>query len=73
MVRATGLRHPTPGGCCEAMDDESLIDGLMCYGGMYLYRLGGGRLHDRSNLVLIRYNHILYIRTSNKLELKSVT
>jgi hypothetical protein len=22
--------------------DESMIDGLRCYGGMYLYRLGGG-------------------------------
>jgi hypothetical protein len=52
---------------------ESLIDGLRCYGGMYLYRLGGGWLHDRSNLVLICYNHILYIRNSYKLETKSVT
>jgi hypothetical protein len=36
-----------------------MIDGLRCYGGMYLYRLGGGWLHDRSNLVLICYNPIL--------------
>jgi hypothetical protein len=43
-----------------------LIDGLRCYGDMYLYRLRGGRLHDRFNLVLICYNHILYIRNSNK-------
>jgi hypothetical protein len=33
--------------------DESMVDGLRCYGGMYLYRQGGGRLHNRSNLVLI--------------------
>jgi hypothetical protein len=52
---------------------ESMIDGLRCYGGMYLYRLGGGWLHDRSNLVLIYYNLILFIRKSNKLEIKSVT
>ena len=52
--------------------DESMIDGLRCYGGMYLYRLGGGWLHDRSNLVLICYNHILYIRNSNKLKTKFV-
>jgi hypothetical protein len=43
--------------------DESMIDVLRCYGGMYLYRLGGVWLHDRSNLVLICYNHILSIRT----------
>jgi hypothetical protein len=49
-----------------------MIDDLMCYDGMYLYRLGGGWLHDRSNLVLIYYNHILYVRNSNKLETKSV-
>jgi hypothetical protein len=30
-------------------------------------------LHDRSNLVLICYNHILSIRNSNKLETKFVT
>jgi hypothetical protein len=30
-------------------------------------------LHERSNLVLIYYNHILYIRNSNKLKTKSVT
>jgi hypothetical protein len=53
--------------------DESMIDGLRCYGGMYLYRLGGGWLHDRSNLVFICYNPILFIRNSNKLEIKSVT
>ena len=35
--------------------DESMIDGLRCYGGLYLYRLGGGWLHDRSNLVFIYY------------------
>jgi hypothetical protein len=29
-------------------------------------------LYDRSNLVLICYNHILSIRNSNKLETKSV-
>jgi hypothetical protein len=56
----TGLRHPARGG-------------LRYYGDMYLYWLGGGWLHDRSNLVLICYNHILYIRNSNKLEPKSVT
>jgi hypothetical protein len=33
--------------------DESMVEGLRCYGGMYLYRLGGGWLHDRSNLILI--------------------
>jgi hypothetical protein len=53
--------------------DESMIDSLSYYGGMYLYRLGGGWLHDRFNLVLICYNHILYIRNSNKLETKYVT
>jgi hypothetical protein len=53
--------------------DESMIDGLRCYGDMYLYRLVGGWLHDRSNLVLICYNHILYIRNSNKLDNQSVT
>jgi hypothetical protein len=53
--------------------DESLIDGLMCYGGMHLYWLGGGWLYDISNLVLICYNRILYIRNSNKLETKYVT
>jgi hypothetical protein len=52
--------------------DESMIDGLRCYGGMYFYRLGGGWLHDRFNLVLICYNPILSIRNSNKLETKSV-
>jgi hypothetical protein len=77
----TGLRHPAHGGRPTGERwllqgyrwDESLIDGLRCYGGMYLYRLGGGRLHDRSNLELTCYNHILYIRNSNKLEPKSVT
>jgi hypothetical protein len=81
-------------------EDRFMIDGLRCYGGMYLYRLEVGgymidliwylsvtilsyllvtltnskpnRLHDRSNLVLIYYNHILSIRNSNKLETKSV-
>jgi hypothetical protein len=69
----TGLRHPARGGRPTGKRwllrgygwDESLIDGLRCYDDMYLYRLGGGRLHDRSNLVLICYNHILYIRISN--------
>jgi hypothetical protein len=40
---------------------------------MYLYTLGGGWLHDRSNLVLICYNPILYVRKSKKLETKFVT
>jgi hypothetical protein len=53
--------------------DVSMIDGFRCYGGIYLYRLGGGWLQDRSNPVLICYNCILYIRNSNKLETKSVT
>jgi hypothetical protein len=53
--------------------DESMIDGLRCSSDMYLYRLGGGWLYDRSNLVLMCYNYILYIRNSNKLETKSVT
>jgi hypothetical protein len=53
--------------------DESMIDGLRCYGGIYLYRLGGGWLDDRSNLVLIYYNPIQSVRNSNKLETKSVT
>jgi hypothetical protein len=55
------------------IEDESIIDGLRCYGGMSLYRLGGGWLHGRSNLVLIYYNLILSIRNSNKLETKFVT
>jgi hypothetical protein len=46
--------------------DESMIDGLRCYD-------GSEWLLDRSNLVLIFYNHILSIRNSNKLETKSVT
>jgi hypothetical protein len=53
--------------------DESMIDDLRCYGGMYLYRLGGRWLHDRSNLILICYNHILYIKNSKKLKTKSLT
>jgi hypothetical protein len=77
----TGLRHPARGGRPTGERwllrgygwDESLIDGLRCYGGMYLYRLGGGWLHDRSNMLLIYYNHILYIRNSNKLETKYIT
>ena len=60
----TGLQHPACGGRPTGERwllrgygwDESLIDGLRCYGGMYLYRLEGGWLHDRSNLVLICYN-----------------
>jgi hypothetical protein len=47
------------GGLLWLGGDESMIDGLMYYGGMYLYR------HDRSNLVLICYNPILSIRNSN--------
>jgi hypothetical protein len=39
--------------------DVSMSDGLRGFGGMHLYRLGGERLHDRSNLILICYNHIL--------------
>jgi hypothetical protein len=54
-------------------EDESIIDGLRCYGGMYLYRLGGGWLRDGSNLVLICYNTIISVRNFNKLETKSVT
>jgi hypothetical protein len=77
----TGLWHPARGGRPTGERwllrgygcDESLIDGLRCYGDMYLYRLGGGWLHDISNLVLICYNHILYIRNYNKLETKSIT
>jgi hypothetical protein len=53
--------------------DESMIDDLRFYGCMYLYRLGGGWQHDRSNMVLICYNPILSIRNSNKLETKYVT
>jgi hypothetical protein len=52
---------------------DYMIDGLRCYGGIHLYRLGGGWLNDRSNLILICYNLILSIRNSNKLETKSVT
>jgi hypothetical protein len=36
--------------------DESMIHSLRCYGDMYFYRLGGGWLYDRSNLVIICYN-----------------
>jgi hypothetical protein len=53
--------------------NESMIDGLGCYGDMYLYRLEYRWLHDRSNLILICYNHITSIRNSNKIETKSVT
>jgi hypothetical protein len=53
--------------------DESMIDDLRYYGGMYLYSLGGGWLHDRSSLALICYNNILYIRNSNKFKNKFVT
>jgi hypothetical protein len=49
---------------------DEWIDDLRCYGGMYLYRMGGEWLHDRSNMVLIYYNHIVSIRNSNKLETK---
>jgi hypothetical protein len=44
---------------------ESLIDGLRCYCGMYLYRLGGGWLHDGSNMVLIYYNHTYTLGITN--------
>jgi hypothetical protein len=55
--------------------DESMIDALRCYGGMYLYMMGCGWLHDRSNLILVCYKfyHILSIRNFNKLETKSIT
>jgi hypothetical protein len=53
--------------------DESMIDGLRCYGIMYLYRLGGGWSNNRSNLVLICYNSILSVSNSNKLETKFVS
>jgi hypothetical protein len=53
--------------------DESMIDDMRFYGDMYLYRLGGGWLHGRSNLVLIYYNPILSIKNSNKLETQSVS
>jgi hypothetical protein len=65
----TGLRHPVHDG--RPTGERwllwgygwygSLINGLRCYDGMYLYRLGGGWLHDKSDLVLICYNHIIYI------------
>jgi hypothetical protein len=45
--------------------DESMVDGVRCYGDIYLYRVGGGWLHDRSNLVLIYKNSILSVRNSN--------
>jgi hypothetical protein len=32
-------------------EDESMVDGFRCYGGIYLYTHGGGRLHNKSNLV----------------------
>ena len=50
-----------------------MIDSLRCYGGMYLYKLGVGWLHDKSNMILIYYNHIIFVRNSNKLETKSAT
>jgi hypothetical protein len=34
-------------------EDDFMVDGLRCYGVMYLYRQGGGRFYDRSNLVTI--------------------
>jgi hypothetical protein len=48
--------------------DEFMIDGLRCYGGMYLYRLGGGWLHNRSILILICYNlyYLLGTLTNSK-------
>jgi hypothetical protein len=51
--------------------DAYMIDGLRCYGGMYLYRLRGGWLHDRSNLVLIYYNlsYLLGTLTNSKANL----
>jgi hypothetical protein len=50
-----------------------MIDGLRCYGGIYLYRLRGGWLHDRSNIVLICYNPILSVRNYNKFKTKFIT
>jgi hypothetical protein len=35
-------------------------DGLRCYGGMYLDRMGGGWLHDRSNLYLSLQPYPIY-------------
>jgi hypothetical protein len=40
------------------IEDESMIDGLRCYSGIYLYRLGGGWLYDKPNLVPICWNPI---------------
>jgi hypothetical protein len=37
--------------------DESMIDGLRCYGGMYLYMLGGGGY--MTDLILYLYVTIL--------------
>jgi hypothetical protein len=45
--------------------DESMVECLRCYGGMYLYRLGDRWLHDISNQVLICYNPNLSVRNSN--------
>jgi hypothetical protein len=51
----TGLRHPARGGRPTSdrwllrsyRGDESMIDGLRCYGGIYLYRLEvGGYMVD---------------------------
>jgi hypothetical protein len=33
-----------------------MVYGLMSYGRMHLYRWGGSRLHDRSNLVTYSYD-----------------
>jgi hypothetical protein len=81
MTRDNGALRTRGGGplwlgwrwCCREAIEVCMIDGLRCYGGMYLYMLGGLWLHDRSNLVLIYYNHILSFRNSNKLETKFVT
>jgi hypothetical protein len=45
--------------------DESMVEGLRCYGDMYLYRWGDGWLHDISNQVLICYNLNLSVRNFN--------
>jgi hypothetical protein len=44
--------------------DESMVEGLRCYGDMYLYRQEDGWLHDLSNLLLICYNPNLSVRNS---------
>jgi hypothetical protein len=71
-----GLRHPAYGGRPTGERwllrgygwTESLIDGLICYGGIYLYRLGGGWLYDRSNwyLSVTIISYILGTQTNSK-------